>query len=52
MRVLFEVRTKYFAVAVTTVLSIMNDSGLADVAGLDGAFYQPLLVGTVRKPVR
>ena len=30
------------------ILSIMQDAGLANVEWLEGAFYQPLLVGTVR----
>jgi hypothetical protein len=45
-----EVRTTYFAVAIKDVLQAMRDAGLGDVQRVDEAFYQPLLIGTVRAP--
>jgi hypothetical protein len=42
-----EVQTTYLAVQVDTILALMRDIGLAGVERLDGAFYQPLLIGTV-----
>jgi glycine/sarcosine N-methyltransferase len=41
------VHTTYLAVPVRTILDAMRDIGLAGVQRLDGAFYQPLLIGTV-----
>jgi glycine/sarcosine N-methyltransferase len=41
------VRTTYLAVPVSAILELMRDIGLAGVERLDGAFYQPLLIGTV-----
>jgi len=42
-----EVQTTYLAVPAGAILELMRDIGLAGVERLDGAFYQPLLVGTV-----
>lgn len=39
-------QTTYPAVPVSAILELMCDIGLAGVERLDGAFYQPLLVGT------
>lgn len=41
--------TTYFAVAIENVLEAMQDAGLSDVQRIDGAFYQPLLIGTARE---
>jgi SAM-dependent methyltransferase len=41
------VQTTYLAVPVSAILEVMRDIGLDGVERLDGAFYQPLLIGTV-----
>ena len=41
------VQTTYLAVPVSAILELMRDIGLAGVERRDGAFYQPLLIGTV-----
>lgn len=41
-----EVQTTYLAVPASTILDLMREVGLAEVQRLDGAYYQPLLVGT------
>jgi len=46
-----QVQARYFAVSVSTVLALMREVGFSDVERVDGAFYQPLLVGTVPRGV-
>ena len=41
-------RSRYYAVGTDRLLALMSEAGFADVARLDGAFYQPVLVGTKR----
>jgi SAM-dependent methyltransferase len=39
-------RTRYYAVGTEKLLALMRRAGFADARRLDGAFFQPLLVGT------
>jgi SAM-dependent methyltransferase len=39
-------RTRYYAVAATTLLALMERAGFVELQRLDGAYFQPLLVGT------
>ena len=39
-------RSRYYAVGTDRLLALMAEAGFADVARLDGLFYQPVLVGT------
>ncbi len=39
-------RSRYYAVGTDHLLALMAEAGFADVARLDGVFYQPVLVGT------
>jgi SAM-dependent methyltransferase len=41
------VQTTYLAVPASVILGLMREIGLTSVERLDGAYYQPLLVGTV-----
>jgi SAM-dependent methyltransferase len=47
-----EFETTYYAIPVLELLDLMRGAGLLDVQRLDGAFYQPLLLGTVPTPGR
>lgn len=44
-----EVESTYLAVSVATVLDLMKSIGLVNVARVDDVYYQPVLVGTVRR---
>jgi SAM-dependent methyltransferase len=39
-------RTRYYAVAITSLLQLMRDAGFVNVERVDGMFYQPIIVGT------
>ena len=39
-------RSRYYAVSIARLLELMREAGYAEVARLDGHYYQPLLVGT------
>ena len=39
-------RSRYDAVSTARLCELMREAGLADVRRLDGAFYQPVLIGT------
>lgn len=39
-------RSKYYAVSTARLSELMQEAGLANVRRLDGAFYQPVLLGT------
>jgi SAM-dependent methyltransferase len=39
-------RTRYYAVSVARVMELMTESGYTRVRRVDGAFYQPVIVGT------
>ena len=41
-------RSRYYAVGTDRLSALMSEAGFADVARLDGVFYQPVLVGTKR----
>jgi SAM-dependent methyltransferase len=42
-------RAQYYAVGTTRLLALLKEAGFEDVKRVDGAYYQPLLVGTKRK---
>lgn len=42
-------RAQYYAVGTTRLLALLKEAGFVEVKRVDGAFYQPLLVGTKRK---
>ena len=42
-------RAKYYAVGTTRLLALLKEAGFANVKRVDGAFYQPLLLGTKKK---
>ena len=44
-----EVESTYLAVSVPTILELMTSIGLVDVQRVDDVYYQPLLIGTVRR---
>lgn len=39
-------RAKYYAVGTTRLLALLKEAGFEDVKRVDGAFYQPVLLGT------
>jgi hypothetical protein len=39
-------RAKYYAVGTTRLLALLAEAGFEDVKRVDGAYYQPVLVGT------
>ncbi|HEX8243480.1 MAG TPA: hypothetical protein VF541_08295 [Longimicrobium sp.] len=39
-------RTRYYAIPTDRLVALMQDAGFTRVERLDGAFYQPLIVGT------
>ena len=39
-------RAKYYAVGTTRLLALLQGAGFEDVKRVDGAYYQPVLVGT------
>lgn len=47
---LVDAQTTYYAVSVDRLLDLMRAADLEDVERIDGLYYQPLLVGTVRHP--
>jgi len=38
-------RSRYYAIGTSRLLALMQEAGFADTARVDGAFYQPVLVG-------
>jgi SAM-dependent methyltransferase len=42
-------RAKYYAVGTTRLLALLKEAGFEDVKRVDGAYYQPVLVGTRKK---
>ena len=42
-------RAKYYAIGTTRLLALLAEAGFEDVKRVDGAFYQPVLVGTRKK---
>jgi len=41
-----DLRFAGYAIGITRLLELMQEAGFAHSARLDGAFYQPVLVGT------
>ena len=41
-------RSRYYAVSIARLLDLMADAGFAGVERIDGAFFQPLVVGHKR----
>ncbi len=41
-----KMRSRYYAVSTDRLCELMRDAGFRDVRRIDGAFYQPVLVGT------
>ncbi len=41
-------RSRYYAIPITRLLELMRQTGFQNVRRIDGAFYQPVLVGTIR----
>jgi len=39
------IRSRYYAIGIPRLLELMREAGFANTARLDGAFYQPVLVG-------
>ena len=39
-------RAKYYAVGTTRLLALLTEAGFEDVKRVDGAYYQPVLIGT------
>jgi SAM-dependent methyltransferase len=42
-------RAKYYAVGTTRLLALLKEAGFEDAKRVDGAYYQPVLVGTRKK---
>jgi hypothetical protein len=42
-------RAKYYAVGTTRLLELLEEAGFEEVKRLDGAYFQPVLVGTKKK---
>ena len=43
------IRAKYYAVGTTRLLELLEAAGFEDVKRVDGAYYQPVLLGTRKK---
>ena len=43
------IRAKYYAVGTTRLLELLGEAGFDDVKRVDGAYFQPILVGTRKK---
>lgn len=39
-------RSRYYAISTTRLIKLMTDAGFADVARLDGKFFQPVIIET------
>jgi hypothetical protein len=39
-------RSRYYAISTMRLCELMQEAGLKDVRRIDGAFFQPVLVGT------
>jgi hypothetical protein len=39
-------RTQYYALSVSRLIELAREAGYVDVQRLDGAFFQPVVVGT------
>jgi len=39
-------RSRYYAVSTARLCELLREAGFAQVKRVDGAFYQPLLIGT------
>jgi len=42
-------RAKYYAVGTTRLIALLKEAGFEEVKRMDGAYYQPVLVGTKKK---
>ncbi len=42
-------RAKYYAIGTTRLLGLLKEAGFKDIKRVDGAYYQPVLVGTKKK---